>query len=226
MNRKKCESSSATLAAYKTIKKQIIAGKFKPGAPLIAKDLALLIGTSRTPVREALHILQRDGLVEIIPGKGAFVTRITVEDVIEVYQVREALEGYATFLAALSSDHSEFMELKYIFDRLDTDSNQADFEQYFQASSCLHETIIKKAANNRLLSMIKQFNSLVERIRLLPYKLINISDVSVRQNFLEHKEVLDAIIVRNPEKAELLMRRNLRINRDAIVNNWLTTIGQ
>ncbi len=86
--------------AYHAIKAAILSLKLKPGDPLVESDLAQQLGISKTPVRDALLELEREGFVTKVPFKGTYVTEITLKDVREVFQVRAVLEGLAARLAA------------------------------------------------------------------------------------------------------------------------------
>src|SRR5690606_10767984 len=86
--------------AYEQLKNLILDGELRPGEPMREQQLAERTGTSRTPVREALHELAREGLVRLVPGRGAFVAEISIPDLLELFQLRDVLEPYAARLAA------------------------------------------------------------------------------------------------------------------------------
>src|SRR5689334_16840640 len=88
--------------AYAQLKADILDGTLRPGDPLGEVDLATRIGVSRTPVREALQRLAMEGLVTWVPGRGAFVSGLSVPDIVELFQLREALESHSARLAAAS----------------------------------------------------------------------------------------------------------------------------
>ena len=87
-------------AVYEALRRAIVEHEFDAGEPLTEHDLCRRFGTSRTPVREALAKLERDRLVQVVPKKGAFVRTVSADEIRELYQLREALEGLAVRLAA------------------------------------------------------------------------------------------------------------------------------
>jgi DNA-binding GntR family transcriptional regulator len=84
--------------AYDYLKESIISGKFPPNKPLIERELCDTLGVSRTPVREALRRLSSDGFVDFVPGRGTVVTRLTMDDMVHVYELKEALDKMAVKL--------------------------------------------------------------------------------------------------------------------------------
>src|SRR5689334_13392672 len=97
-------------APHDKLKQLILDGEFPVGQPLVERTLADRLGVSRTPVREAIFRLEREGLVQVIEGKGAFVASYTIDDLIEIYQIREGLEPLA---ARLSCAHLDDADLEY-----------------------------------------------------------------------------------------------------------------
>ena len=92
--------STLTERVYSSVKEAILSLNLKPGSPLVEDELAGQLGTSKTPVRDALLALERDGLVTKIPYKGTYVSELTEDDAVEIFQLRSALEGLASRLAA------------------------------------------------------------------------------------------------------------------------------
>jgi DNA-binding GntR family transcriptional regulator len=110
------EAVSQGQRAYERLRDEIVAWELQPGAHLNEVQLAERMSVSRTPLREALQRLARDRLVTIIPGRGALVAQLALQDVVHLFQMREALEPYAARLCARNSERREFGELRAAFD--------------------------------------------------------------------------------------------------------------
>ncbi|MEM7776050.1 MAG: GntR family transcriptional regulator [Pseudomonadota bacterium] len=141
-------------AAYRHILDIILSGQISASQPISERQLALDHGFGRTPVREAIHALARDGLVEIVPARGTFIRQLDTEQIRELYEVRHVLEAKAVALAARNSNHAILSDarrnLEASRDQIETDISQvyeigADFHvQMFRAAnnSVLYETYI------------------------------------------------------------------------------------
>src|SRR5579875_1604297 len=133
-----------------SIRKAIVSGVFKPGEKLSEETLAQQFGVSRTPVREAFKQLEREGLVEIIPRVGTCVTKHTEEEIVELFTVKEALEGLAARLMAKRQPKEEIRILKQALkDQLDA-MEKGDIDAFASANHVIHDVIIKGSGNSKL----------------------------------------------------------------------------
>src|SRR4030043_728654 len=110
-------SKSKKAIVYENLKKRIINHSLKSGEPLNESVLTKELGISKTPIREALQQLEKEGFVENIPGKGSFVSRISVQDIREIFEIREILECEAIKRAALKSDPDKIESIKKKFEK-------------------------------------------------------------------------------------------------------------
>ena len=99
---------------YEELKMQILRGTIVPGTRLMEVEMAEQMGVSRTPIREAIHKLEKEGLVVIEPRRGAYVSRVSMEDMLEILELRENLEGFAAYRAALNMTEEEKQELRKV----------------------------------------------------------------------------------------------------------------
>jgi len=192
-------------SVYQTIKEKILNEELAPGQWLVEREISEKFQISRTPVRELLRTLVSDGLVSLEPSKGYYVRKLTIEEIREIFQAREAVEGAATRLSCLRGDDSFFNHialLKSQFEKLDITS---DSSSGIVKGTELHDAIIT-ATNNFILSefyqKLKNLNGL---IRNLTKKSIEIET----QSKANHLVIAHAILDKDAEKSEQCMREHL-----------------
>ena len=144
--------ATQTQYVYQKLKEKICELDLKPGEPLVENTLAERLAVSRTPVREAFQLLSQERLVHLVPGKGAFVSTVNTQDLVEIFTVREALEGMATKLAASKiPDHI----LAFLGCKFDQETcNKWELEQSGDTVEELHSLIIKYSSNNLVKDII------------------------------------------------------------------------
>ena len=151
---------------FETIRNAIINGDLKPGQRLMEVQLAEQLGVSRTPVRESIRKLELEGLVKMVPRKGAYVTPMSIEDLKEMMEIRRALEALSAELAAQNATEADVKKLK--------ESNRC-FEEAACANDELgiinhdiafHETIYEATGNKRLCQMIHSLREQMQRVRV------------------------------------------------------------
>lgn len=192
--------------AYQKIKDTVL-HELSAGQPLVVDELAAQLGISRTPVREALLVLEQEGLVKCLPYKGTFVIDPSVEEVEQVYQVREVLEPFAARLAALRISDQELERLKITFDAVREAIEGGDFDPYFESDTQFHDLIVQNAGNQVLKEILENLSDRVYRIRVRARRR---SSSHLVQSFEEHCLVLEALIKRDPSGAEHFMREHIR----------------
>jgi len=198
---------------YLSIRKKIISHELKPGQPLREEALASKYGVSRTPIREVLRRLESDGLVEIIPYKGIFVTELTLADIREILDIRLALESIAARRAAINIEDEEIERLKDLADKFETAAKENDIELSFQADDRLHKIILIIADNNRLKEYLNKLLSQIYRIRFLSGNTPGRLDESSQ----EHQDIINALIDRDPDSAEKMMKKHLRNTEELLL---------
>lgn len=185
-------------AVFMSLRKAILTGKLKPGDRLTEVKLGKLLGTSRTPIREAIRLLELDGLVTIVAGSGARVSRMTVEDLQEVMEIRSALEQLSAGLASERITEAEKVQLREAcmsFNRL---TQTRDSVMIAEADVRFHDLILKAAKNGKLKGIL---DGLADNIYRYRYEFIQ-DDLRYEHLIAEHLDIYNAIVSGNREEAE------------------------
>lgn len=151
---------------FNTLRQRILKGTYKPGERLMEIHLAEQLGVSRTPIREAIRMLELEGLVKMIPRKGAQVASISREDLQDVLEVRKALDTLAVKLACMRISADEIQKLKNAELEFERSLKQGDTTQIAEADVAFHDVIQLAAKNKRLKSMISNLAERIYRYRL------------------------------------------------------------
>lgn len=199
-------SKSKKAIVYENLKKRIINHSLKQGEPLNESILTKELGISKTPIREALQQLEKEGFVENIPGKGSFVSRISIQDIREIFEIREILECEVVKRAAMKNAPDKIEGIKKKFE---TESNEdKNSRDHFKAGDRIHTFIFESFGNKRLLEYYKRLQEHIIRMRLNFFSELH--PERSRQSFKEHLEIMDALIAQDPQRAEKAMRDHLR----------------
>ncbi|MDY2790785.1 MAG: GntR family transcriptional regulator [Lachnospiraceae bacterium] len=197
---------------FNTLRQAILTGDFLPGERLMEITLAKRLGVSRTPVREAIRKLELEGLVDMIPRKGAAVARITVSDLKDVLEVRCHLEEFAASIACDRITEEEKAQLTVALKAFEQAIEDKDLRLIAQRDVEFHDVIFRATKNKRLLQIINNLREQIYRYRIEYIKDFGYHETLVK----EHKEILDAIFSGNKEAAEKIMRTHI-YNQEIIV---------
>ena len=198
---------------YQTLRKAILKGELRPGERLREIQLAERLGVSRTPVREAIHRLEMEGLVVIAPRRGAQVANISEKDLNDVLEVRIALENLAIEKACARMTEEEICELHLAFKKMDSLVAEGDLCSLVKADQAFHEIIYRAADNERLIQVLNNMKEQIYR-----YRVEYMKDEETRaQLSAEHGEIVKAIRMRDAEKAKEASFRHLENQRRAII---------
>jgi DNA-binding GntR family transcriptional regulator len=186
------------------LRKLVLSGEYPPGAPLPELFLAEEFDVSRTPVREALKQLENEGLVEIRPKVGTFVRIPTRREIVELFQLKESLEGLAANLLARRGPVPELDLLKRNIEASEVAERRSDSARYAELVHEFHWTIVNGSDNSKLR---EHYGRLMNQ---LAYHRIVLETVErparMRASIREHQSVLEAILEKDPTGAELAMR--------------------
>jgi DNA-binding GntR family transcriptional regulator len=201
---------------YEIVKRMIVLQEIAPGGKINEEDLAERIGVSRTPIRETLCRLDNEGIVKIVPRRGAFVVKQSQETVIEILQVREVLEGLVARLASENMDERMLRRLRRALEDISgTPDDEEHLTKYTRADIEFHAILLECARNRMLQSMMAVVNAHLQIIRLRTVVLPGRAKRTVE----EHHEILKAIDGRDAPAAEALMRRHVAsVRHDAMEN--------
>lgn len=211
------DDSASTISArlFRSLREAIVAGELPAGSKISEPELARTYGISRGSLREAIARLEACGLVIRRANVGARVVSLSSTQLLEIFLVREALEGMAARLAAQHMSDIEIGELRELL-RLHAQQISEDREQsYFQREGDLdfHYRIVKGSHNSRLIALL--CDDLYHLVRLYRYQFGTRSKRGPRA-FIEHEHIVDAIERRDAEMAELMMRAHVRASRENV----------
>ncbi len=182
---------------YEELKRQIMIGEIPPGTRMMEVELADDMGVSRTPIREAIRKLEKEGLVSIEPRRGAYASEISIKDMLDVLEVREFLEGMATGLAAQRITPEEVEAIKHATEAYKKAVESGNTDEIIKEDEIFHKMIVNCSGNKTLIQMVNQVEELALRFRYIYYE-----DFSRYKNMpYEHQEILDAIVSGDVERA-------------------------
>ncbi len=206
------QTKSKKQLAYESIKEKILNGELKTGQPIVERKLCEALGVSRTPIRAAFTDLAKEGLVDIVEGRGVFVSRIRFEDMIEVYDIREALECMSIKLLTERINDAELAHLEEITERMKSLSGS----EFMALDMELHTTMALYSKNKRLAQYV---NVIYSPIRLMAATAQN--DAYLCSTALkEHQEILAAIKARDIDAAVETMRRHVHSVREYHIKRY------
>ncbi|MGI6211474.1 MAG: GntR family transcriptional regulator [Anaerovoracaceae bacterium] len=190
---------------YEQLKVQIMTGKIEPGTRLMEVGLAEEMGVSRTPIREAIRKLEKEGLVMIEPRRGAYVTDISVDDMIDTLIVREDLEGLAAAVAATKITSHEAQELVNITKGYSEAIENGDMEKMISFDETFHEEIIRLTGNKTLIMISETVQEQALRFRYLYY-----DDFNRYQNMPhEHTNIINALMSGDEDEARRVAQKHV-----------------
>ncbi|AER67395.1 transcriptional regulator, GntR family [Thermovirga lienii DSM 17291] len=190
---------------YETLREAIFRRELKDGDKLVESELAEKLKVSRTPVREALRMLESEGLVERIPRKGLFVKGLSKEDIIEIYSIRQALEAVAIRAVCKNITDEELAELKKLYAQMEDAFEKGDDNKLSALSQKFNEAIVAPSNMPRLLSLITTYHEYLSRLRSLSFS----RSLRKVQALKEHGQILEAVSERDADKAERLVKEHL-----------------
>ncbi len=195
--------------AYETIKKWILNFDLESGKQIHIESIAAKLGTSRTPIREALVKLESEGLVKAIPRVGFFITGVNTQDLNKLLELRELLEGYAAEKAAQFLTEEDIKRFAILQKQSVESVEQGNYTKFLQIEVAIHSSIIEHSQNSYLLRIIDSLKDLTYRERLLSVRSVE----NVRESLSEHKQIIEALRLRNAKLAGQAMRRHIKLVR-------------
>jgi len=207
--------------AYKELKRIILEYRVPLGGKLNEGELAAALGISRTPVREAINRLEKEGLVQIFPQRGAFVVRFSEKDVFELFLIRENLEGLAARLAAERINEENLVKLESCIQGFQEPFTEKDVQRYAKEDFRFHQTIVAVSDAQRLIKMI---STLYDHIRIFRLTTLGLSS-RMKTSLTEHRLLIEAFQRRDSERAEQMMRQHILHVREGVMENIKFFLG-
>lgn len=197
---------------FETLRDAIITQVLKPGERLMEIQLADEMGVSRTPVREAIRKLELEGLVVMVPRKGAYVAGVSMKDIHEVFELRSALEGLAVTLAAerITDEELEALERQVV---KEAEEKEADIDTIVFIDTTIHDMIYQAAHNQRLVQFINILQEQLQRFRAASLSKPGRSRTALD----EHKKIVEALAERNGKLAARLAREHIENAENAMI---------
>ena len=185
------------------VREMVVDGDLEPGAKVSERILCERFNVSRTPLREAIKTLASEGWLEILPHKGARVTRLREKDVDQIFPIMGALEALSGELACANLSEEQFAEIQALHYQMVLHYTRRELKPYFRVNQKIHQKILTAAANPILLQMYKGLSGRVRRARYVA----NMSEVRWSQAVAEHEQMLVALATRDgPALADVLRR--------------------
>lgn len=198
---------------FKTLRQAILTGELKPGERLMEIHLANRLGVSRTPIREAIRKLELEGLVTMIPRRGAEVAQITVKNLKDVLEVRKALDALAIELACERITDEELVALEEACIKFEEATLTKDARLIAKEDVELHHIIVKASRNDKLDQMV---NNLAEQ--MYRYRFEHVKDASQHQRLIEeHKIILESLRSKNNNRASEAVKIHIDNQEKAIM---------
>jgi len=192
---------------FEHLREEILANRIKPGTELTEQALSSSLEVSRGPVREALGMLASEGLVKIVPRRGATVTELTAAEFIDAYQVREALETLAVRLAVPRMGEAALQRLRELQESMVKLAQDGEVQAFFEANATFHQFLVESAGNSRLQEIYRLIMSDMGRYRARSLALRG----TLAKSVAEHAAILDAVLAGDAERAAQLMADHIEV---------------
>lgn len=205
---------------FNKLREDILSGKYQEHEELKEVAIGEELGVSRTPVREAFRQLELEGLIQIVPNKGAYVTGITAKDVKDIYMIRSYLEGMCAKLVTEKITDEQLDELEENVYLASYHASKGHMEQMAELDNRFHHILYEACDSKMLQKLLQDFHEYVMRIRK---KTLSTKERGIASNE-EHKQIMEAIKQRNADEAERLANLHMNNAYENMVNNGLYDI--
>ena len=206
---------------YESLKTAIFSGRYSPGERLGEEHLAQELGVSRTPVREALHKLEQDGLIEPMGGRGFCIPRDSRDEIEDLFEIRAVLEGYTLKLICERVTDEQIAMLEAILDKADDALMRKRIEEVFHWNTQFHDTLHDLVADKR------RFHGMIVNMRkyVLRYRKDTLQYLGAAKRASDgHRQILLSLKLKDPELCERMMRIHIRQSKeDALRTNLAAT---
>lgn len=199
------ESSTLNDSASRRLRDMIIHGTLAPGARLNERELTSVLGVSRTPLREATRMLASEGLVELLPNRGARVAALNVQSIRDTLEVMGTLESLAGELFCAKATDADIAEIRATHFEMLADHARGDLESYFARNQAIHFMIVDAGGNQVLSQVYRTLNDRVRRVRFMA----NFTQARWDQAVDEHNGILEALTARDAGRLMYLLADHL-----------------
>ncbi len=199
----------ATLAerVYHSLRDDILSNRLPPDTPLQEVNIAAALEVSRGPVREAFRRLEAEGLINLIPRRGAVVRSLSQEEFLDAYRVREALEVLAVRLATARLENDHLERLEYLHQEMLQHAAREEVDAFFDANADFHALFVEQAGNLKLQEVYFPLVNQMHRYRMRSLSLRG----GMQRSCAEHQAILDAVRAKDAERAARLLSEHIRV---------------
>lgn len=194
----------------------IYAGEFKPGERLNEAALALRMGTSRGPIREAIKVLAGLGVVIAVPNRGVFVRQLSLREMLEVYELRALVFGYAAERACEHFTEEHKKQFESLLSAMDEACEAEDGTRYYELNLQFHALILTISNNRRAQ---QAYDDYVKELHLVRRKYFNVPG-NMRRSNVEHRAIFDAMVASNRARARAAAERHVHAGRARLLANF------
>ncbi|MBG9390413.1 GntR family transcriptional regulator [Caenimonas aquaedulcis] len=198
------------------LKQLIYAGEFKPGERLNEAALALRMGTSRGPIREAIKVLAGLGIVNAVPNRGVYVRQLSLREMLEVYELRALVFGYAAERACEHFNEEHARKFERLLTAMDKACDADDGSKYYELNLQFHELILELSNNQRAQ---QAYDDYVKELHLVRRKYFNVPG-NMRRSNVEHRAIYEAIAASNQSRAKAAAEKHVRAGRVRLLANF------
>jgi DNA-binding GntR family transcriptional regulator len=198
---------------YETVKSAILKGELPPGHRLVEEQLAEQLGASRTPIRQAIHMLFRENLVQQLPKAGFVVQGLSLEDIEEILDLRCVLESHAARKAAENITDKALADLNRLNEAFGKSIDKSTHSRLAELNTDFHYALYELAQSERLNRLIRDLHDHLYRYRVA---LLRLKDMA-RTSYQDHQEMISAMADRNPNLTEQLVRQHIEKGKDTIL---------
>lgn len=197
---------------FQSIREDILSGRYEQNTELKEAAIGVELGVSRTPVREALRQLELEGLVTIIPNRGAYVNMITAKDVQDIYVIRSMLEGLCARWATQSITAEQLDSMEETLCLSEYHTSKKNYEKLYELDSLFHEQLYEAGGSRILNHILSDFHDYVKMVRKATISTSSRSVTSTE----EHRAIFEAIKEKDPDKAEALAKEHVKHTIESI----------
>ena len=195
------------------LRQMLVENRIAPGAKLNERELSEVLNVSRTPLREAIKMLAAEGLVELLPNRGAIAVKLSEADVLHTFEVMTGLEAQSGELAAERVTDQELLEIRAMHFEMMAAYTRHELPAYYRLNAAIHSAINLAARNPVLTATYRQVNARLQALRFRS----NQNDEKWQLAVKEHEEMIEALSARDPVAMRAVLLRHLNNKRDAVI---------
>jgi len=195
------------------IRENILNGHYSPGERLTETRLMEELKVGRTPIREALRQLEAEGLITVMPRKGATVNKLSLKDVEETYSIGGVLEAMAASLSTPLLNKDRVKKLISLNKELQKMQNENDLQNYCKINSEFHQILLENCQNRKLIKLVENLRKLIYRFRIISFAVPG----RIQKSIEEHERILEAIQKGDPEAVRKAMEDHWKHKKEMLV---------